>query len=438
MNGRLRWLATVFSALSLSISGCVTAIHARGNQIDTVPHIRDKWALLIGVDRFQDPAVARNKEAAINVEILDKVLESPTAGKFTPGHVQILRGKYATADSITYVTTNWLAKKALPDDLIFVYVCSVANGNAQGEPELYSFDTLGSEPERSAINLREFLADLKRRTQSRYIVCALDTSVAPGSKGVDLNVLADTGVTILSATDGHQKSLNNGVTGTSVFVHHLDEALSIENGGFTIDRIFDHVSRNVSNDAETAFKTHQTPILIAADRMLVEQLELGTLPKAVHQPISFGHPLNSLAFDHPEIIPPLMGDDTGKPLNASKAHQFLKPTLVADSSKNKDDNEDAPPKHVDFGPYMDKMKADIQKHWSPPKGLENRQIVAVFTIMQDGRVIDAHVTEGTGIAEVDQAALDALKAASPLDPLPPGSPDSVNMKYKFVWQVKQD
>jgi TonB family protein len=58
--------------------------------------------------------------------------------------------------------------------------------------------------------------------------------------------------------------------------------------------------------------------------------------------------------------------------------------------------------------------------------------------MKDGRIVDSHIVEGTGMADIDQTALDALKASSPLDPLPKGSPASVDIKYKFDWQVKRD
>jgi TonB family protein len=355
--------------------------------------------------------------------------------------VQILSGSAATMAGINDFVVNWLAKKALPDDLIFVYVSSVMNSNAHGDPLLFSYDTLGSESELSGINLREFLIELKRRTQSHYILCALDTSPAPGSKGVDLQQLADTGVAVLSATDGHQPSLNNGVTGSSVFIHHLGEAISLEGGHYSLEQVFDHVSKCVSNDAEVAFKTHQTPLLLVTDKTIAEHLELGapTRVPTAKQSISFGHPLNRLALDHPEMIPPLEGG-SAKTVSIKSKALSSKPALAAGTPvKGKaEDDEDAPHQHVDFGAYLDKMKVDIQKHWSPPKGLENRHVVTAFTIMKDGRVIDAHVVDGSGIAEVDQSALDALKAASPLDPLPSGAPGSVDIKYKFDWQVKRD
>jgi TonB family protein len=412
---------------------------AVGDRSDsTAPHVRDKWALLIGVDKFQDPSVSPNKPALKNVQVLVEALENPAAGKFADNHVRVLTGKEATASGISAVIENWLAKKALPDDLIFVYICSVTNTDEKGVPKLFAYDTLGSESALSGLDLVDTLHAIKQRTGSRYIICALDTSDAPGAKGFDVQAAAKSGVSILSATDGHQQSLNNGVTGSSVFVHHLIEALELEAGQYTLQQMYDHVSDQVSHDAENAFHTHQTPVLALADDGPASQLTIGAPAKAMPGPQNFniGHPVDRLAIDHPNLIPPRAG-------GAVSRQPGVHPKAPAQTPKIKpaatsDDDDDAPHKDVDFGAYMSKMKQDIQKHWSPPHNLESRRIVAVFSIQRDGRIVDAHIVEGSGVAEVDQSALDALKAASPLDPLPAGSPPSVDIKYKFDWQVKRD
>ncbi|HEY9790151.1 MAG TPA: energy transducer TonB [Candidatus Obscuribacterales bacterium] len=412
---------------------------AIGDRADTAPRIREKWALLIGVDKFQDPAIAANKPALKNVEMLSAALENPAAGKFAHSHVTVLTGQQATASGITDAIEGWLATRALPDDLIFVYVCSVTNTDEKGNPKLFAYDTLGSESALSGLDLVETLHAIRQRTGSHYVVCALDTSDAPGAKGFDVEPVAKSGVSILSATNGHQHSLNNGVTGSSVFVHHLIEALSHQAGQYTLQQVYDHVLDQVTSDAEKAFHTHQSPILALADDGPASQITIGALPRggAGHPGFAIGHPVDRLAIDHPNLIPPPPGGPVShQPAPRPKATApAAKPKPAP---KNSADDDEAPAKDVDFSAYMTKMKQDIQKHWSPPHNLESRRIVAVFSIQRDGRIVDAHIVEGSGAAEIDQSALDALKAASPLDPLPPGSPASVDIKYKFDWQVKRD
>lgn len=446
LNARLSWLTAATVAVCLSsyvlspppASARLLKRLAASNHDENQPaHLRDKWALLVGVDRFQDPSIARNKSALRNVQALSATLENPLAGKFAADHVHVLSGSQATASGIKVEVDEWLVKKALPDDLIFIYICSVTNDDENGSPIVFAYDTLASESESSGLNLEDLLHSIRQLTGSRYIICALDTSDAPGAKGFAVPSLAKSGVSVLSATDGQQPSLNNGVTGSSVFIHHLDEAITLDGGQYTLKQVFEHVSSAVSHDAEVAFHTRQSPVLALADagEAAVVALGAGVHGSQSAHTYQIGHPIDRLALDHPDIIAPRSGDAASNKIAHPQAAATpkTKPGRAAG-----DDEEEAPPKDVDFGPYMTKMKQDIQKRWTPPKELENRRIVALFTILRDGRIIDAHVVEGSGMPSVDQTALDALKAASPLDPLPPGSPPSVDIKYKFDWQVKRD
>lgn len=67
--------------------------------------------------------------------------------------------------------------------------------------------------------------------------------------------------------------------------------------------------------------------------------------------------------------------------------------------------------------------------------MENRKIAVVFTIKRDGSIAEPQIVESSGEAAADQAAMAALTAASPLEPLPLGAPKSVQIRYQFVWRV---
>jgi TonB family protein len=451
MSIPIRITSVVLAALSISVlpyspaSASPGFVHkfaesVKGDYTPPAPiKVRDKWALLIGVDKFQDPAVAPNKDAANNVRALQAVLSNPAIGKFAPDHVKVLSGEHATASGITHVLEDWLVKKALPDDLILIYISSVVNKGGDGDPVAFSFDTLGSESELCGIDLKDLLAQVRRRTQSKYVLCVLDTSPAPRSEGTDLKALARTGVAILSATNGEQKSINDPAVHSSVFVHRLGEAVALEGGNLTLQQVFEYLEEQVKADAEASAKAEQTPVLALAGDPTITQVAVGAAAKAAAPRTSFaiGHPLDRLAIDHPGVIPP-HASTVAQQTTGAAGHHTPAPKAKPVAKDHDDDDDDEPHKDVDFGSYMAKMKQDIQKHWTPPKGLENRRIVAVFTIMKDGRIVDSHIVEGTGMDDIDQSALNALKASSPLDPLPKGSPASVDIKYKFDWQVKRD
>jgi TonB family protein len=387
-----------------------------------VAPLHDKWALLIGVDSFQDPSVPGNKDSANNVANLAMTLKDVNAGKFGADHVLVLTGNKATKSGIEHAIGDWLEKKALPGDLVFVYLSSASIQGPHGEPMVFSYDTLSSEPELSGLDMHALAMDLKRRIQSNNIVMVIDAS--PATKTApDFTKLADLGVTVITAASGNQKSINNGALDRSLFEHHLGDSIRHGGGTLTLRQIFDYLSSTVSSDAEKAFHTSQTPALaVSKTNPATMDIALGAAVKSSYgkRTVSMGHPIDQLALSRPDLL--------------TAQH----PAPAATAAKDDDDDDDKPQKSVDFSSYMTKMKSDIQKNWKPPKGLESRRLVAVFTIARDGRILNPSIVEGSGVPALDKSALDALSAASPLDPLPPGSPRSVDIKYKFDWAVHPD
>lgn len=389
--------------------------------------LRDKWALLIGVDTFQDPSVPANKGSANNVASLAATLKDPNFGRFAIDHVQVLTGAKATKAGIEKVVADWLERKALPDDLVMVYISSASIEGAHGEPMVFSHDTLGSEPELSGLDLKALAVELKRRTQSNNIIMFIDATPA-GKTGPDFARLSDAGVTVITATSGNQKSINNGVLNISLFEHRLSDAIKHGGGTMTLRQIYDYLASTIEEDARTAFRTSQTPVLAMsrANPGLMD-VALGAQVKSSNprQSVAIGHPIDKLALTRPDLI---TGQKPAPPAPTVK-------TPAKPASDKDDDDEDEPRADVDYSGYMAKMKQDIQKNWKPPKGLESRRLVAVFTITRDGRILNPTIVEGSGVPALDKSALDALNAASPLDPLPSGSPRSVDIKYKFDWNV---
>jgi len=100
-----------------------------------------------------------------------------------------------------------------------------------------------------------------------------------------------------------------------------------------------------------------------------------------------------------------------------------------------DDNDNGQCSQSDLYQYVEKIKKDIRDKWQPVKGFADRHVTVVFTVRQNGVIEDAKIIEGSGSQEVDKSALDALKAASPLSPLPKGAPEFIQIRYVFTWQV---
>jgi TonB family protein len=137
-------------------------------------------------------------------------------------------------------------------------------------------------------------------------------------------------------------------------------------------------------------------------------------------------------------------DDAGKKdagkNDAGKNDAGKKDAGKKDAGKNdanKEDQDQQSGQDVDFTPYMAKMKKTIQSKWAPPKSLNKKIVVAVFNIQKDGRISDPEIVESSGSSPIDQSALKALTDASPLAPLPKGSPKRVQIRFKFDWKVSE-
>jgi|GEM_PF-6741488 len=90
---------------------------------------------------------------------------------------------------------------------------------------------------------------------------------------------------------------------------------------------------------------------------------------------------------------------------------------------------------VDFGPYMAKLQRSIKSHWYPPKEEQSKRVKCSFTVEKDGTIDDIK-TVTTDISEKNrQAAEAAIRKSSPLEQLPPGSPQKVNIEFTFDYNV---
>lgn len=424
----------------------------QGQEAKTSPPLkaivpRDKWAVTIGIGRFRDSSVKPIKFAATNAAELADLLREPMVGRFAADHVISLTDKGATKAAIeANLTEGWLFKKALPEDLIAIYVCTRASLSPDGKDVFILASDSGERMGDEKISLRKLLSDICKRTQSRYIVAFIDLfpveanepfaasrndgksakSSEGGVSAASWQEIADeTGVTLLCANAPGEGSHESGEAEASFFAHYLGMGLSAFGGSLPLVTIAEYVIKNVEHDVMEKLKSNQLPRLAVAGRGVdVSGLQIGIPVKSSTQPkgLAIGHPEEKLSTRRPDLLPAARQKAASAP-SQPKTEQPEREHKVGD---------------VDFGTYMSKMKRQIQNKWTPPKGMEERKVVAVFTIMKDGQIVDPSLVESSGVDSVDKAAMTALKQSSPLEPLPEGAPEYVQIRYKFDYKVKRN
>ncbi|MBX9670791.1 MAG: TonB C-terminal domain-containing protein [Candidatus Obscuribacterales bacterium] len=421
--------------------------------------LRDKWALIVGLEKFNDDSIRPIKFAQQNSVLMSSFLANPELGRFGASRVVIVTNNKATKNNVTKALGDtWLLKNALPNDLIVLYFSTRVKLKSDGSDLLlYMFDTPSTQPDIGSIELKAMLKNLRQRTQSQQILCLLDvgpdikkksqeegnqddapapTDLDAPSTHVTLQQIAEeTGTTILAASEIGGRSYPSSTKGCSSFVENLLEGLATSNGQIEFDQVAQYVTKMVKSKVATDFKREQTPVFASSDQSaLMLKTVIGTTVKSStpEKVAKIGHPPER-APDAPMRSKP-GGDDKVVSINPTRSITTkMKPVQEDDESY-----DNAEFGNVDFGPYMTKMKRDIQAKWKPPKGFNEQRVIAVFSIKKDGTIANASIVDGSGSEPVDKSAMEALEAASPLDPLPQGSPPYVQIRYQFDWKVTKN
>ena len=91
--------------------------------------------------------------------------------------------------------------------------------------------------------------------------------------------------------------------------------------------------------------------------------------------------------------------------------------------------------NVDFQPFMNEMQVQIKRAWFPPRSGEAHHAKVAFKVSKDGYVSDISFIEHASSPTADDAALRALKNATPFPKLPDGAPDKVDVEFSFDYNV---
>jgi protein TonB len=91
----------------------------------------------------------------------------------------------------------------------------------------------------------------------------------------------------------------------------------------------------------------------------------------------------------------------------------------------------------DFTPYLATVQNKIRSHWHPPAVDQPKHVVVLYRIACNGQLVRADVKTSSGLPVADQAALAAVKSASPFPALPATYVGrSVDVEFDFDYEMK--
>lgn len=89
----------------------------------------------------------------------------------------------------------------------------------------------------------------------------------------------------------------------------------------------------------------------------------------------------------------------------------------------------------DFTQYMQEIQRRIKRSWFPPKDMQKRRVKVLFKVHTAGDISNLRISESSGYATADQAALKAVETAAPFHQLPAYSPENVDIEFTFDYNV---
>jgi hypothetical protein len=255
--------------------------------------IQQKWALVVGIGRFGDPAVPRLNYTSADAASFAAELTDPAIGRFPPSHVRVLTDAQATTRSIKEAL-NWIARQAQPDDLVLIYVAThgtprtadsagganylvtydteVGGGSGSGEDALYA----------TAYPMVELANAVATRMKALRTAVILDTCYSGGSlknesgpEGAPTSAgLANTapsgpmlgrmtqgtGRIVMAASRVDEESLESGELKHGYFTYFLLQAIKNSRGTAPLSQVFQAAAQQVSAHA-SAQGLRQHPVM---------------------------------------------------------------------------------------------------------------------------------------------------------------------------------
>lgn len=227
-------------------------------------HVRQKFALVIGIGRFKDPTIPRLQYAAKDAKDVAALLADPRHGNFDPSNITLLTDEQATRAAILNAMQQ-LFLQAREDDLVVTYVSSHGSPAAQdqglgGIGYIVTYDTTVKNIWVDGLEYQNF-ADKTTMIKARRKVTFLDTcfsgeasrrgakALAIEGVGVDERTakmfLSGEGTFVITSSRANERSWESEKIQNSYFTYYLLDALKRAKEPPTVKEVFEYLSSKV-------------------------------------------------------------------------------------------------------------------------------------------------------------------------------------------------
>lgn len=235
--------------------------------------IMDKWAVVIGIDKFQNSTIPQLQYPSKDARDFAKFLVDKA--NFAADHVLLLTNEQATLSKIKEaIGDNWLPQRARKDDLVLVFASTHGSPkeiDVAGDNFLVVYDTDPAKLFSTGIRFADLAPTVKERTKCDRIVLLLDAcssgAANVGGKGMvrvgnfDVAALAGEGQIVVSSSAANQRSFESMRYENGVFTKQLMAALLSKGSNTTLTEAFSDLKERVEGEVQFDRKQTQTPVM---------------------------------------------------------------------------------------------------------------------------------------------------------------------------------
>lgn len=235
--------------------------------------IQDKWALVVGISKFEDPSIPQLKFAS--KDALDFANFLVNKCNFQRDHVRLLLNEKATQRRILEeLGDRFLPRVARHDDLVVLYFSghgSPSRADVKEKNYLIAHDSYKSSLFASGIELQDLTALLKKRVDSDRVLIVLDAchsgaadaNAKDGESPANFNVdeLAGAGQLVICSSQQSERSWESRRYANGVFTKKLMDGLLRSGATTKLQDAFRSTLDSVCEEVQQDQAVRQTPTL---------------------------------------------------------------------------------------------------------------------------------------------------------------------------------
>ena len=235
--------------------------------------IEDKWALIVGVSKFQKPEINLKYPSK---DARDLYAYLVNEGNFARDHVKLIVDENATKERVLEeIGDKWLPRLARPNDLVVIFISthgSPSHADVGGLNYLVMHNTNPDSLYATGLPLQELASAVRQRVHAKRVVLIVDAchsgAADTASKGIkrvgnidSKSLSLGTGQLVICSSEPNQISWESKRYENGVFTHHLLESLRAGSGKAKLGQAFERMKESVLEEVLMDRKEVQQPVL---------------------------------------------------------------------------------------------------------------------------------------------------------------------------------